>query len=105
MVFNTYFNSISAISLWPVRCTYPCFPEILLTSTLQNILPKPLVLPHVTIVEILDRSERRMNPVAMTIINPRKEYWLSQGSNHGPPVFKSAPLWTEPWDLALMIYE
>ena len=31
-----------------------------------------------------------MNPVAMTIINPRKEYWPSQGSNQQPPVLKSA---------------
>ena len=29
-----------------------------------------------TIDETMDSSER-MNPVAMTIINPRKEYWLS----------------------------
>ena len=27
-----------------------------------------------------------MNSVTMTIINPRKEYWLSQESNQGPPV-------------------
>ena len=32
-------------------------------------------------------GERGMNPVAMTIINSRKEYWQSQGSNKRPPLF------------------
>ena len=36
-----------------------------------------------------------MNPVAMTIIKPRKEYWPSQGSNQRPSVLKSATLPTE----------
>ena len=27
-----------------------------------------------------------MNPVEMTIINPRKEYWASRGSNQRPSV-------------------
>ena len=30
-----------------------------------------------------------MNAVAMTIINPRKEYWPSRGSNQRPHVIKS----------------
>ena len=38
-----------------------------------------------------------MNPVAMTIINPRKAYWPRQGSNHQPPVLKSGSLPTELW--------
>ena len=33
-----------------------------------------------------------MNPVELTIINPRKEYWPSWGSNQRPPVLKSATL-------------
>ena len=36
-----------------------------------------------------------MNPVAMTIINPRKEYWPSQRSHQRPPVLKSATLPTQ----------
>ena len=32
----------------------------------------------------MDNGERGMNPVAMTIINPRKEYWPSRGSNRRP---------------------
>ena len=38
-----------------------------------------------------------MNPVAMTVVNPRKEYWPSRGSNHRPPILKSATLPTELW--------
>ena len=51
-------------------------------------------------MEKKDSSERGMNPVAMTIINPRTEYWPSQGSNQGTPVLKSAKLQTEPWGSA-----
>ena len=40
----------------------------------------------------MDSSERGMNPVAMTIINPRKEYGLRRGSNQRPPAFKSCSL-------------
>ena len=36
-----------------------------------------------------------MNPVAVTIISPGKEYWPSRGSIHRPPVLKSATLPTE----------
>ena len=34
----------------------------------------------------MDSDERGMNPVAMTIISPRKEYWPTWGSNQQPPV-------------------
>ena len=40
----------------------------------------------VKICEITDSQESGMNPVATTIINPGKEYWLSQGLNQRPPV-------------------
>ena len=53
-----------------------------------------------TVVETTDSGERGMNPVAMTIINPRKEYWLNRGSNQRPPVLKSAMLPTELWGSA-----
>ena len=55
---------------------------------------------HITIVETTDSGERGMNPVAMTIINPRKEYWPSRGSNQRLPVLKSATLPTELWGSA-----
>ena len=48
-------------------------------------------------VETMGNGERRMNPVTMTIINPRKEHWLSQGSNQPSPVSKSCTLPIELW--------
>ena len=43
----------------------------------------------------MDSSERGMNPVTMTIINPQREYWPSWRLNQRPPVLKSATLLTE----------
>ena len=43
----------------------------------------------------MDSGERGMNPLAMTIINPGKEYWPSRGSNQRPPVLNSTTLPTE----------
>ena len=61
------------------HCPYPYFPAILITSTPHNILSKPLAaFPH-NHRRTMDSIERRMNPVAMTIINPRKDYWPTLG--------------------------
>ena len=67
--------------------------------------PNHLLLSHITIVEATDRVERGMNPVAMTIVVPQKEYWLSRGSNQRHPVLKSSSLPTElwTWPTALLI--
>ena len=82
------------------QCTYPCFPGVLLTSTLHNILRKPLtIFPHIH-CRNNSCSERDINPVAMTIINPGKKYWPSWGLNQHPPVLKSAMLPTELWGSA-----
>ena len=35
---------------------------------------------------LLSPVKEGMNPDAMAIINPRKEYWPRRGSNHRPPV-------------------
>ena len=43
----------------------------------------------------MDSGGREMNPVAMTIINPQQEYWLSRELNHLPPVLESAKPQTE----------
>ena len=53
----------------------------------------------------MDSGKRGINPVAITTINPRKEYWLSQGSKQQPPVLKSATLPTELWGSAIMSRE
>ena len=89
MVFNAVFNSISVLSRRPVHLSMLSCSS--LTSTLHNILS------NIVISKTMDISERRMNPAAMTIINPRKEYWPSRGSNQRLPVFKSATLTTELW--------
>ena len=72
-------------------------PGVLLTSTRHNIFPSHWLLSYITIVETMDSSEREVNPVAMTIINPRR-YWLSRGLNQQCPVLKSCTLVTELWD-------
>ena len=51
----------------------------------------------------MDNGERGMNPVAMTIINPWKEYWPRPGSNQRPSVLKSVTLPTEQWGSAALI--
>ena len=53
----------------------------------------------------MDSGKRGINPVAMTIINPRKEYWPSRRSNQRPPVLKTATLPTELWDSASQLNE
>ena len=47
------------------------------------------LLSHITIVETTDCGERGMNPVAMTIINPQKEYWPSSGDRTSDLLFSS----------------
>ena len=47
---------------------------------------------HITMVETMGNGGRGMNPVAMTIINARKEYWQGQGSIQRPPVLNSIML-------------
>ena len=46
------------------------------------------MLSHITIVETTDSGEIGTNPVAVTIINPRKEYWPSRGLNQRSPVLQ-----------------
>ena len=87
----------------PKQCTYQCFPRVLLTIIPQYVticFPSHFLLSHTTIVETMNSGERGMNPVAMTIINPRKEYWPSRRSNQRPPFLKSDTLPTELWGLA-----
>ena len=55
------------------KCNYPCLPGVLLTSTRNNILSKPLAaFPH-NHCRKMDSSKRGMNPVVMTIFIPRKD--------------------------------
>ena len=66
------------------QCTCPCFPGVPLTSTLLNILSKPLAaFPH-NQCRNNGSGERGINPVVMTFINPQKEYWTSWRLNRWP---------------------
>ena len=58
------------------QCTYPYFPGILLSMVPHTIfLPSHRLLSHINIVKTIHSGERGINPVEMTIIKPRKEYW------------------------------
>ena len=98
MVFNLVSNNISVISRRSI--TYPCFPGVLLKVLRTIFIPSHWLLSNKAIVETMDSGETGVNPVAMTIINPRKEYWLGRGSNQRPPVLKSGTLLTEVWGSA-----
>ena len=100
MVFNSfqqYFSFIAAASA-PIHAFLEFFLPVLRTTS----FPSHWLLSHITIVKTTDSCEREMNPVAMTIINPRKEYWPSRGSNQRPPLLQSATLPTELWGLGLL---
>ena len=74
MVFNAVLNNISVISRRPVHLS-------ILLGFFVFFFPSYLLFSHTTIVGIMDSCQRGMHPGAMTIINPRKEYWPSRGSN------------------------
>ena len=76
MVFNAVFNSISVISRWPVHLSMLSWNSFNRYSRQYSFR---WLLSHVIIVETTDSGERGMNPVAMTIINPREEYLPSPG--------------------------
>ena len=84
MVFSAVFNIIS-LTL-DCQCIYSCLPGIPFISAANNILSKALLLCHKTIVRTMDRGERGMNPVTLTVIYPWKENWPGQRLNKGPPV-------------------
>ena len=73
MVFNAVFNNISVISRRPMHLS-------MLSLSSLNQYSSQYSFP-ITIVETTDSDERGMNPVAMTIISPRKEYSPSRGLN------------------------
>ena len=64
-LFGKGLNSISIIVLQPVHLH---LPAVLLTSTPNKFYPSHLLLSHISIIERMDRRERTMNLVTMTII-------------------------------------
>ena len=83
----------------PIHAFFEFFLPVLDTI----FFPTYCLLSHTTIVKTTDSGERGMNPIETTIINPRKEYWPSQGSNQRPPFLKSTMLPTELRDSAANI--
>ena len=71
MLFSTVFRLCHG-----PQCNYSCFPGVLLTSTPHNIILQTMgCFPtQPSIIETTNNSERGMNPVVTTIINPRKDY-------------------------------
>ena len=57
------------------------FHDFFLSVSHRVFFPSRWLLSHITIIETSDSGEREMNHVAMTLMNPRKEYWLCRGSN------------------------
>ena len=62
--------------------------------------PGHRLFPNMIIIETMDSVERGMNSVAMTIIDPLKEYLPSRRSNQRPPVPKACTVPTELWGSA-----
>ena len=73
-VFNKYFSYIAAASA-PIHAFLEFFLPVLRTI----LFPSHWLLFHITIDETTDSGERGMNPVEMTIINPRKESLAEPG--------------------------
>ena len=79
------------------------FLEFFLPVYHTILFPSHWLLSHIAITETMDRYERGLNPVAVIIIDPRKEYWLCQGSNQ-PPVFKSCIRPTELYRIGMGLF-
>ena len=90
--FQRYFSYIAADSA-PIHAFLEFFNQL----SAQYSFKATGCFSHTTIFEIMDSGERGMNPVAITIINPRKEYWPSRGLNQQSPVLMSATLPTDLW--------
>ena len=71
--FQQYFTATSE----RIYAFLEFFKPVLLTV----FFPSHWLFSQITFVETADNSEREMNPVAMTIIKPWKEYWPSSVLN------------------------
>ena len=91
-MFSAVFISISVISRRSVHLSMLPWSSFNQYSA-QYFFPSHWLFSHITTVERMDSGEIGMNPFAMAIINPRKEYWPSRGSNQRsnprPPVLNA----------------
>ena len=72
MGLNAVFNNISVISRGLVHLSLLC-----LSPPNYIYIPSHWLLSYIAIVEAMNSGKWEMNPVAITIINRRKEYWPS----------------------------
>ena len=99
MVFNAVFQQYF-IYIAAARALIHAFQEFFTPLLRTMFFPSHWLLSNITIVETTLSGEGRRYPVAITIINPRKKYWLSRESNQRPPVLKSTTPPTELWGSA-----
>ena len=85
-IFQHYFIYIAAISA-PICVLLKFYLPVLRTIS----FPGHCLLSY-TIIEKIDSGEKGMNPVALIIVNSRREYWPSLESKKRPPVLKSCSL-------------
>ena len=58
----------------------PAYAFLKFLPAFHSILfPSHWLLSHIIVAETMDSDKRGMNTAAMTLINPRKEYWSSAG--------------------------
>ena len=69
------------------------FLEFFLPVLHTVFFPRHWLPSHINIVETMASGERGMNPLAMTIINPRKEELSNMGMNKPPHCTQLTELW------------
>ena len=70
-------------------------PNAIQNSIDQVLLPSHWLLSRIAIVDTMDNGERGMNPIAITIINLRKEYKPRRELKLRPLILKSCRLPTK----------
>ena len=93
--FQRYFSYTVAASA-PMHAFLELFLPVLHKIFFQN----HWLDSHISIVDTMDSSERGINPIAMPIVNLRKEYLPSRRFDPAISSLKSSTLSTELWGSA-----
>ena len=101
ILISVVFNIMSVILR--VMCIYPCFSGVLKIELCTLFYASNWLFSHITIVETTDSCRRGMKPVAITIINPRNDYWPSRGSNQRP-LFLSSVWYRLSYDIGRYLF-
>ena len=78
------------------QCTYPCFHVVRLSHNIY--CPSHWLLFHITFVKTIDSCKSRMNPIRMTIINPRKIICQDRNQISEQPLVLAHSHTTTPFD-------